>query len=62
MKLIKPSFEIIPFDPNPLMHIERIARTCYKSEDKITEYESYYDSIREEMSKRYPEYDFFTYE
>ena len=37
MKLIKPSFEIIPFDPNPLIHIERIARTCYKSEDKITD-------------------------
>lgn len=40
MKLVKPSFEII--DQNPgfkglLQHIERCGRTCYKSEDKITD-------------------------
>lgn len=34
MKLIKPSFEILKFDDNIL--IERAGRTCYKSEDKIT--------------------------
>lgn len=40
MKLIKPSFEIIPQE-NGLeginKHIEIAGRTCYKSEDKITE-------------------------
>lgn len=40
MKLIKPSVEYIP-QPEGLdgiyKHIERCARTCYKSEDKITE-------------------------
>ncbi|MCK9429705.1 MAG: FAD-dependent thymidylate synthase [Candidatus Omnitrophica bacterium] len=37
MELIKATAQIIPLDPNPLKHIERIARTCYKSEDKITD-------------------------
>lgn len=40
MKLIKPSFEIIEQDlgiTGLMQHIERCARTCYKSEDKITE-------------------------
>lgn len=40
MKLIKPSFEIIEQKPGVdglLQHIERCGRTCYKSEDKITE-------------------------
>lgn len=40
MKLIKPSFEIIKQDSGItglMQHIERCARTCYKSEDKITE-------------------------
>lgn len=40
MKLIKPSFEIIEQKPGIdglLQHIERCGRTCYKSEDKITE-------------------------
>lgn len=40
MKLIKPSFEIIKQKPGInglLQHIERCGRTCYKSEDKITE-------------------------
>lgn len=40
MKLIKQSYEIIPQE-NTLeglyKHIEKCARTCYKSEDKITE-------------------------
>jgi len=41
MKIIKPSFEIynIPDATDHdavLMHIEKIGRTCYKSEDKIT--------------------------
>lgn len=41
MKIIKPSFEIYKI-PEPtdhdsvLIHLERIGRTCYKSEDKIT--------------------------
>lgn len=38
MKLIKPSYEILtPIDVNLLKDIERAGRTCYKSEDKITE-------------------------
>lgn len=40
MKIIKPSFEILtPISDGgikELQHIERIARVCYKSEDKIT--------------------------
>lgn len=39
MKLIKPSVEYIPQEEEriPFKHIELCARTCYKSEDKITE-------------------------
>lgn len=40
MRLIKPSFEILEQKPELdglLQHIERCGRTCYKSEDKITE-------------------------
>lgn len=40
MKLIKPSFEIIEQEAGIeglLRHIEKCGRTCYKSEDKITE-------------------------
>lgn len=40
MKLVKPSFEIIEQEAGKeglLRHIERCGRTCYKSEDKITE-------------------------
>lgn len=40
MRLIKPSFEILEQKPGLdglLQHIERCGRTCYKSEDKITE-------------------------
>lgn len=40
VKLIKPSFEILEQKPGAiglLQHIERCGRTCYKSEDKITE-------------------------
>lgn len=35
MKLIKPSFEIIP-QTNLFKHIELCGRVCYKSEDRIT--------------------------
>ena len=37
MKLIKPSHEILFISPKPLKTIEAAGRTCYKSEDKITE-------------------------
>lgn len=40
MKLIKPSFKIIEQAPGIegiMQHIEKCGRTCYKSEDKITE-------------------------
>lgn len=38
MKIIKPSFEILtPIDSDFIYkHLETVARTCYKSEDKIT--------------------------
>ena len=37
MKLIKPYFEIEPFNASLMMrNIEKAGRTCYKSEDKIT--------------------------
>lgn len=36
MNIVKPSTEEL-FNSNPQKHIEFIARTCYKSEDKITE-------------------------
>ena len=35
MKLIKPSFQIIPQE-DLMKHIELCGRVCYKSEDKIT--------------------------
>lgn len=39
MKIIEPSFEILtPIDRQSILkQIERVARTCYKSEDKITD-------------------------
>jgi thymidylate synthase (FAD) len=40
MRLIKSSVEIIPQDSgllNGYKHIEKAARNCYKSEDKITD-------------------------
>lgn len=38
MKIVKSSFEIMNIsNPEPLKFIERIGRTCYKSEDNITE-------------------------
>ena len=36
MKIVKPSFEILAYPQNLEKMIERIARVCYKSEDKIT--------------------------
>lgn len=38
MILVKPSFEIVPFDAEEILkRIEIAGRICYKSEDKITE-------------------------
>lgn len=40
MKILEPSIEIIPQEVGmvgALKHIEKVGRTCYKSEDKITE-------------------------
>lgn len=40
MRLIKPSFEIIEQEPGiegMFKHIEKAARVCYRSEDKITD-------------------------
>lgn len=38
MKIVQPSFEILtPIDKDEILkHLETVARTCYKSEDKIT--------------------------
>jgi thymidylate synthase (FAD) len=37
MRLVKPSHKILFISPKPLETIEAAGRTCYKSEDKITE-------------------------
>ena len=38
MKLIRPSYEVLPtFMTTILLDIEKAARTCYKSEERITE-------------------------
>lgn len=37
MELIKPSVELLYINAAPLQLIEQAGRTCYKSEDKITE-------------------------
>jgi len=37
MRLIKPSHKILFISPKPLEILEAAGRTCYKSEDKITE-------------------------
>jgi thymidylate synthase (FAD) len=37
MKIVEQSAVVEWMTPNPLQAIERIGRTCYKSEDKITE-------------------------
>ena len=53
MKLIKPCTEILtPVDTQEVYKtIEKVARTCYKSEDKITEAESLENTIGELVSK-----------
>ena len=62
MELIKSSYEIIELNSDPLKHIEKIARTCYKSEDKITEDSSakfvkkLYDKGHHAMLEFYPFY------
>ena len=50
MKLIEPKVELIQQQPGLVgmyKHIEKCARTCYKSEDKITEdsYKKMYDNL-----------------
>jgi len=37
MQIVNPSIEILKVDLNPLQLLETAGRTCYKSEDKITE-------------------------
>lgn len=36
MKIVKPSVELLWYTPEPELQIELAGRTCYKSEDKIT--------------------------
>lgn len=38
MKIIAPSVSLVWITPDPEFQIEAAGRTCYKSEDKITEY------------------------
>lgn len=54
MKIVKPSFEILtPIDRDSICkQIELVARTCYKSEDKITE-ESAPRMVRGLISRRH---------
>ena len=37
MKIVKPSVELMTITPNSAKLIESSGRTCYKSEDKITD-------------------------
>lgn len=37
MQIIEPSYDIMFITPNPLQLLELAGRTCYKSEDKITQ-------------------------
>lgn len=37
MRLVRPSIEFLNATTNPLRAVEKAGRTCYKSEDKITE-------------------------
>jgi len=37
MRVVQQSAEVLAVSPEPLLLIERAGRTCYKSEDKITE-------------------------
>jgi thymidylate synthase (FAD) len=37
MKIVQPSVELLSITVNPTLLIERAGRTCYKSEDKITQ-------------------------
>ena len=37
MKIIEPSANIMRHDVSPYEFVEKVGRTCYKSEDKITD-------------------------
>lgn len=37
MKIVQPMVELVKITPNAQQHIEAVARTCYRSEDKATE-------------------------
>jgi thymidylate synthase (FAD) len=37
MKIVQPSVELVWITPDPYQNIEKAGRTCYKSEDKITD-------------------------
>jgi thymidylate synthase (FAD) len=37
MRIVEPGVELLWITPEPLKNIERAGRTCYKSEDKITD-------------------------
>ncbi len=51
MIIVKPSAELISHTPNPEQLIELSGRTCYKSEDKITE-DSAADFVERILKKR----------
>lgn len=55
IKFIKPSYEINMLNQTgieKLQHIERVARTCYKTEDKITD-TSYIKLIQHLVDKKH---------
>lgn len=52
MKVVEASYDIIPEQENPLKKVERIARICYKSEEKIED-DSYVKMITDLCQRRH---------
>ena len=52
MKIVKPNAHLWDANIHPLKLVERVGRTCYKSEDKITD-DSYKDFVRMLVNRRH---------
>ncbi len=52
MKIVKPNAHLWDTDMHPLKLVELVGRTCYKSEDKITD-DSYKDFVRMLVNRRH---------
>jgi len=59
MKIVEPSVELLWITPEPEIQIESAGRTCYKSEDKITEDSAgkFVEKLRDSGHHAMPEYD-----